>query len=653
MRAFLRTIASPTRNRNTWLLGGLAGLGAGAGAVFLADPPERPCSTFDQRIAETYGKTQRKAILSAFTATELSYAQASFDATADTLDRYAERWAQSATDACLATERHEQSEQLLDLRMHCLDRAQSSLSSMVELLSSVQAREVQGATKLAATLPDLGVCENVEALPKLAMLPETPEQASEADLLLPVLDRIHAASIADRYTEAADLLDEHEQALRSASYPLVQALYVGARARVHNDRSEHAESLTYYRDAHLLALEHGLDRLASRSATGLAVSYQGLGNYERALQWNQTAVALARASGSPRLQASALASSAESHADLGQFGEAVQRSKDALTLVQDDPTFPPRALAELHANLSRQLFKRDGGDAGLEQLEEAKRLVQQLDGDAPVVAALESELSRRAALRGDYPLAQQHAEEARRISKQLYGTGTPRYAIALINAAIPLKEQGQLKEALAYNQEAFSYVGKDERFDKISASLLLNTANLQLAMREDAAAAESAAEAWRRTQRAKLEGTEVGGLLLLVRSHIARLDGDLATARSLAERGLALALELEGEHSYRLADARMFLARVAVDEGNYAEARRLGELARSFNTKIPADRARISFVLARALYEAPDATEADRRKALSYARSARDDLRESPSYPRELEEVLLWLESRDRGFSPG
>src|SRR5690606_35755510 len=78
---------------------------------------------------------------------------------------YARDWAASYLDACQATQvRGEQSPDLLDRRMACLEHSRVSLAATVGVLTSADRSTAEKAAAAVATLPALEACSDREAL---------------------------------------------------------------------------------------------------------------------------------------------------------------------------------------------------------------------------------------------------------------------------------------------------------------------------------------------------------------------------------------------------------------------------------------------------------------------------------------------------------
>ncbi len=646
MRALLRALAPPTRSSRTWILGSVGGLAIGAAVVGLRDPSDRPCASVGDRVSDVYGPQQRQQLLSAFAATGLPYAKTSSDATAAALDMFATRWAASAKSACLATDRGEQSGEMLDLRMLCLDRGLLALSATVEILSSVEPNEVRQSARIASGLPDLALCEDLEALPKLAILPATPQQTRDAETLLPIVDRIRVLVIADRLEEAQTLLDAHTEELEGSTYPFVQTLHRTWQGRLLLERRD-KKSPEVLTQAHLLALEHGLDSQASRTATALGSWHSGKKEFEASIRWFESATALGRAAGSSRLQATAAATSAAVYSEAGRHDDAIARTQHALELTENDGAFPARARAELLLSHAEALVRRDGQDAGTAEVEEARALIAQLDDDAPVIATIETRLSERAALRGDYAAAFTHAEEALRVTELHHGRDSLRYGAMLTNAAISTRELGRVDQALAKLTQAYEIFNGPRKYAPGRAQVLINMCSLLAVEGRDGELRRRLDELALLVEEEHYEETEIQALEVQIRASLELREGNIEAARTHASKGLKILEKQYGDLHYRPSDARMILANVELEAGNHATAKRLIERARESKTTIPADRALSSFVLARILWETDGASHSDRTRALELARSALADYEQAPPNARHRTEVRAWIEAHE------
>src|SRR6185312_8811500 len=96
---------------------------------------------------------RKTAIHRSFAATGKSYAEAAFASASHYLDDYATRWYAMYTDACEATHlRGEQSAEVLDLRMACLNGRLTDLRALTDVFEGADAKVVENAVTSAAAL---------------------------------------------------------------------------------------------------------------------------------------------------------------------------------------------------------------------------------------------------------------------------------------------------------------------------------------------------------------------------------------------------------------------------------------------------------------------------------------------------------------------
>src|SRR5262249_33014757 len=134
------------------------------------------------KLEEVWSSSVRAQVQQTFTATGKAFAAGAFDNVATSLDRYGAKWVDMHTDACRATSvRKEQSEQVLDLRMTCLEQRRSELRTLLELLSHADASVVAHASDLSARLGDVARCADLETLRAPMSLPTSPEVRAQVD----------------------------------------------------------------------------------------------------------------------------------------------------------------------------------------------------------------------------------------------------------------------------------------------------------------------------------------------------------------------------------------------------------------------------------------------------------------------------------------
>ncbi|MCY1080157.1 serine/threonine-protein kinase [Archangium lansingense] len=177
MEALLEALgqALPMRQRY-WLVAAgsllLLSLGVGLPLQHRAQA-EQPCRGGARRLEGLWDTARKEALGQIFRATGRPNADESWTRTAQVLDTYSQDWVSMHAEACEATRvRGEQSDEVLSLRMACLERRLHALQALTEVYSIADAALVDQAAKAAHALPPLNGCANVEALRATVLPPE-------------------------------------------------------------------------------------------------------------------------------------------------------------------------------------------------------------------------------------------------------------------------------------------------------------------------------------------------------------------------------------------------------------------------------------------------------------------------------------------------
>ncbi len=169
MDALLTALAH--RRRSPWRLLGVALVAAliGALGVFAWARVERhatrPCAGAERKLVGVWDGDRKRAVAAAFEATGALYAKDTWREVERVGDAYAARWITMHEEACEATRvRGEQSEELLDLRIACLDGEARELGALGGSLAQPSPRAVELAVKAIHDLPSLDACADARAL---------------------------------------------------------------------------------------------------------------------------------------------------------------------------------------------------------------------------------------------------------------------------------------------------------------------------------------------------------------------------------------------------------------------------------------------------------------------------------------------------------
>jgi serine/threonine protein kinase/tetratricopeptide (TPR) repeat protein len=206
------------RRRRLRAVGGAAaaaGLVAALAGVWRPVAPAGPaCGDGGARVTAVWpvepADPRRAALRAAFVKTGPGYAAETFAGAARLVDAYAAGWKRMYRDACEAHARGEQSAEVLDLRMGCLDERLAAVGALGRVLAGANETVVANAIDAAAALPALERCADVPLLRAVIRPPDDPRL------------RERARALGNQVTGAAALVDSGQcQAARARMGPLL------------------------------------------------------------------------------------------------------------------------------------------------------------------------------------------------------------------------------------------------------------------------------------------------------------------------------------------------------------------------------------------------------------------------------------------------
>ena len=162
MQALLEVLRhDPIRRRRTLAMGAaaaLVALAASAGMQRITTRGQRMCRGAGEKLAGIWELGQhgerREAIHRAFLGTGRAFAEETWTHVSSLLDEYSRRWTGMYTDACEATHvRGDQSAEVLDLRMTCLEGPRGAFKALTDVLSGTDAVVLVQAVNAAQALP--------------------------------------------------------------------------------------------------------------------------------------------------------------------------------------------------------------------------------------------------------------------------------------------------------------------------------------------------------------------------------------------------------------------------------------------------------------------------------------------------------------------
>jgi tetratricopeptide (TPR) repeat protein len=565
--------------------------------------PARPCAGAALKLTGVWDDDRRRAVASAFAATGTPFAGDAEREVARTLDAYAARWAAMHEQSCEATRvRGEQSEELMDLRVACLDGRAREMGALVESFAAADAKTVELAAGAVHALRPLEACADAAALRARGRPPADPAAKAEVLRVRGILD--HAGALA-RAGHAAPALE--------ATAPLLDA------ARAGGDRG-----------------------LLSEVLVAVGKARADLGDLDGSDTALYDAVEAAESAGADLEKASALVQLTQNLAGQeARYDEATRAGGLAAAILGRLPAeVPLRTAVEL--SLAAVDAGRGRYAEALARTERARELREATFGpdDYLVAVALHASAVQLSYLgRAAEALAYQQREIA--IYERVLGPHHPELAIALRNAAISERQLHRLSDALRDVRRARD-IWRETRgdahprmpgFEGLIAELYL----VQGHNAEARAAAERALGLAEENHVPEIDLVDRMNLLGAADTRLGRFDEAVA----LHTRAVATCARLS-EPAFETAVSLHFLGEAYLGMGRPERALEPLERALTLRTRAgmnPSDVAENQVLLGRALWD----SRKDRARARALVTEARAVYASRPEWSAELAQAEQWL----------
>jgi tetratricopeptide (TPR) repeat protein len=557
MRALLDELAQDPRARwrrvGVFVAVGLLVASLGLVQREMARHQLRVCRGGEQLVTGVWDRARRDEVERAFAATRRPQAARAFANVAAALDEWTASWLRAREDNCAATRlRGEQSAELGDLRMACLDARLAEAGALVDLFAHADGAVVDRAAAAARSLELSSSCSAETLLHAGDKLPSGADARARAAALDAQVAKAKADEYAGRYADGARLAAAAAVAADEQRFYGIaaEARYWSGVFDYHLGKLEDAKSDVARAGSAALAL--GRDDLAARAYAFLGYLQGSQQRHFDAahLALDVAAGALQRAGNRPDLDAFRLRKLASVLTNEGRHKEAIEAYERALAL-QRRAVPGSFVEAELDLGLARSYVEAGRPEEALASISRACELYTKLFGpDYPMIGEAELQVGfiLRQLKRGDEAVAAMRKALAAREAS--HGPDHPSVVEALVYLGDVLAWRGRPAEGIPYLERAIA-VGERIKtpYPDVPAALIdLGWAQL---MRNDRAAARAAFERALAHPKAEELAAELGeakfGLAQLV------FDEDRGRALQLAhEARAALAKTESSEHKPEL-----------------------------------------------------------------------------------------------------
>ncbi len=476
----------PTRTRRIAIAGvGLLGLVIGLGVVgqrVLAEP--QLCTGAEQHLIGIWDPQTRTQLHEAFAASDADYADAAFRGFAATLDDYASQWTAMHTEACAATRiRGEQSDEVLTLRMNCLDRSRAQLSALVEVYRNPDAQALERSLEAAESLPPLRLCADVEQLTLGVRPPETAAQQEQVDSLRGQVDKARSLAQAGQLGQARELLATLMPEVDAVDYrPLIAEAELARGIALEVSTLQVA---ALERAVWMAEVSHH-DRVAAEAWIGLVRVYGvGINDFDRSLDAVTRAdAAIERIGADPELKIRLDVAHGVALTIMDREAEALvllRRARAARVAAGQAET--PVAFNEVVPLVNALLGQHQSKEA-IALLREVLRPAEAVLGsDHPMLARLRAVYGRSLYDQGEYAAAEAPLRAALAVFERTNGEDSPQVGSILNALALVVETLHRPDEALALYERALNNLQSHNGPRHIHVAKALNNIGvLQLAL---------------------------------------------------------------------------------------------------------------------------------------------------------------------------
>ena len=250
------------------------------------------CTGVQEELKGIWDAPRQASIEKAFLATGRTYAQDTWRRVRDSLDTYTADWRTMHQETCEATRlRGEQSEDVMSLRMACLEGSRQELAALTEVFTDADQTVVEKAISAASSLRPLAGCADVESLMAVVKPPGDAPTRLAVKTARAQLARVKALTEAGKFKQALKLAADVADTTSVLDYEPIHAEALFMRAWTQLIAGENQEVPALLMRALWLAHASRHDVLATAASVRLMGYYSNHGPPEEAERWEHFALA--------------------------------------------------------------------------------------------------------------------------------------------------------------------------------------------------------------------------------------------------------------------------------------------------------------------------------------------------------------------------
>jgi len=417
------------------------------------------CQGADHQLETVWNPQAKEQMEKAFTASGSPYVALLLPQAVAALDAYGKQWVAMRTDACEATRlRGEQTEEVLSLRMSCLDRRLIQLGALTRIFGAADLKAVDKSVDAVQGLPGLSGCADVAALKSPIPLPEDQATRKAVDDLEQKLAESRALSDSGNLAKARQVAEGAVKDVAGVRYAPIRAEVMGQAGYMRMRNGDAAGAELALMEA-IIAGEEGRKDDEKATALGRLIYVKGymLGHQEDVAQWYRMAESAVKRAGSPRAELESLNSWGNVLLRTGRFQEAAKVLERGTSVAEQEYGERDARTNVLLSNWANALLRIHRPEEALKLLTRSISSMEKVRGpNYPTVGGQRRVLGQTYLVLKDYQHAYEELQKAVAIHSLNFGAESPDVVLDLDWLAVTLQLDGLYAEALEEAQRSLA-----------------------------------------------------------------------------------------------------------------------------------------------------------------------------------------------------
>ncbi|MFN0247887.1 MAG: serine/threonine-protein kinase [Kofleriaceae bacterium] len=418
------------------------------------------CEAMERALVGVWDESRATAVREAFAKTGAPGATDTAERVAHVLTDYATAWVDARRTSCEATHVHgDQSPDLLDRKIACLDRHLLAVNALVDVLARADAAVVERALGAGLRLPSIVECTDAAALGVIAALPADPVRRGEIEQVRIQLASTKVLADTGQFKRAREKAAELVARASAVGYAPIVAEALYRRGQTERLDGDPKASLETFDAALLAATDAGDDRLFVEL---LSEKIYTLGDQlqrpAEAIALRGVAEAALRRAGSDRVtSANLIANIGRALMASNKYADAEQLLVKALALKEQVSGTDSFDVARAAVSLGNALYEQKRYTEALALHERASAIWRTTFGpNHPDVLMIENNVANIHFSNGNFTEARRRYEATLVAIEPVIGSDHPMIADLELNLGNTLKELELYDEAVARYHRAIA-----------------------------------------------------------------------------------------------------------------------------------------------------------------------------------------------------